>query len=219
MGVPTNDEKTYPDSVVNSLLNEDEFLAAVEATVSLASSENPTIETRDIAIMFHLGVLCYIQGVQLAVNRYTKDGLINSKSVSPIQRQITAILYAQTRWEFAETYCRTMLNIDINPIGLLVVLKRIAEDGPNDDILDKAVDAAARIIEERAENEVAEIGKIETPEITIDTEHESGFVPELFKLLDKLGTFHVDRRKYETHEQQKLHDKILEIYRRMTKTK
>lgn len=48
----------YPDELSDALLNEHEFLVAVEQTVSIAKETTTNEEDCNLAIMFHLGVLC-----------------------------------------------------------------------------------------------------------------------------------------------------------------
>lgn len=209
----------YPDEKDDSLLNEREFLTAVESTISIAKAEIADGEARDLAILFHLGVLCYIQGVQLAVENLKRDGKLNDPSVSRIDRQVLSILCAQTRWEFADTYCRTMLEMTINPVGLLIVLKHIADEQEDDSDgeLAQAVDVAAHIIEEKAQGELASVESRSMPEnITTITADET-LVKEFFDLLEEIGTFYADRDKYETEEQKELHDRVVAAYQQIAK--
>lgn len=209
----------YPDELSDALLNEHEFLVAVEQTVSIAKEATTNEEECNLAIMFHLGVLCYIQGIQLAVENLKREGKLNDASVSSVDRQVMAILCGQTRWEFAEAYCKNLLGVQINPIGLLVVLKRISSDdsGENDKVLSEAVDEAARIIESQAKGDLASIGKPpETIPADIGINLESELIPTFFSLLEEIGTFYIDRDKYETDEQRELHDKIISIYQKIS---
>jgi len=217
MEQPAKSNKPYPDEVNNNLLNESEFLLAVEEIVSIAVSENAEESDQGIAIMFHLGVLCYIQGVQLAVENLKRDGKINDANISRVQRQLLAVLCAQTRWEFAETYCKNMLKLELNPLGLLVVLKHISSEntGDTDAELAEAVDQAATIIEDKAKGELASVSTPpQVPDIGINLN--SDLIPEFFKLLEKIGTFYMDRDKYETDEQKELHDRIVAIYQKIS---
>lgn len=219
MESPNTNRTLYPDEVESKLMDEHEFLLAVEATVSIATAENPGQSERDLAIIFHLGVLCYIQGVQLAVENLKRYGKLNDQSISHVERQVMSILCAQTRWEFAETYCKTMLNVQISPIGLLIVLKHIANDNTSesDAALAEAVEQASHILEEKAKGELASVKRARF----IGTDHplikaDAGLVREFFTLLEEIGTFYMDRDKYETDEQKELHDRIVAVYQKIT---
>lgn len=219
MDAVDKDLQRYPDELSDALLNEHEFLVAVEKTVSIAKETTSSDDERDVAIMFHLGVLCYIQGVQLAVENLKREGRLNDETVSHVDRQVMAILCGQTRWEFAEAYCKNLLNVQINPIGLLVVLKHIAGEnsGDGDKVLSAAVDEAAKIIESQAKGDLASIGKPQdVAPVNVGVNLESELIPTFFSLLEQIGTFYIDRDKYETDEQRKLHDEIISIYQKIS---
>lgn len=219
MGTNKQEVAIYPDDRISTLLTEHEFLLAVEETASLAAANNSSANDRDTAIMFHLGVLCYIQGMILAVENFKREGRLNDPTLSKEERCLTAILCAQTRWEFAEVYCKNMLNLQINPIGLLIVLKRIAMDGSGEDdaAMSSAVDKASHILEQKAKGDLACISaQKDGVDQELEINAEPNDISEFFALLEKIGTFYMDRTKYETDEQRELHDQIISIYRKIT---
>lgn len=215
-----DDQSTrYPDDTVECLLSPDMFLLAVERVISIATKENQDDTDRATAILFHLGLLCYIQGMHQTAEDLVKENKLHDKSITAFDREVLAVKNGQRRWELAETYCKDALEIDLSPIGMLVVLKRMAIDdgsGNTNEPLAKAVDHVATELENCAKNEADKLHKnkdtSEYPEITIK---EPDLIPEFFSMLEDIGTLHFDRDKYKNPSDLEKHDHIMALYKRI----
>ena len=194
--------------------NNAEILAVAETLIQQAQDEYKNEEARASAILANLVVLCYSQGMNATCHK----GIDKFTCIDDIFADVIA--EAQMRWEWIITYCRDVLSIDLHPLAMLFVLQFITSS-KNDPYAPHVLEGIARV-NKRLDEKIAEDVKVADAESDPEIENFDGctatLVVEYFSLLEKLGTFHRDRDRYETEEQKKLHDRIVAIYHRIGRT-
>lgn len=215
MHMEMENQTKYPDEIIDCLIDEKVFLLAVEQTITLADQLNCDDSDRAMAVLAHLAMLCYIQGMCKTVDELTSTGKLKDASITPSERELMVVRNGQSRWEFAKLYCKDTLNVDLHPLGMLVVLKRLAiddESGSKNEALSDAVDTVAAELESIAKKELEEV-QARTSE-TLQAVHvkNPSLIPEFFRSLEDIGTFNFDRSKYDNDSDRAKHDRIMELY-------
>ena len=164
-------------------------------------------------IMGILPECCLSQGAHEARER------IKESPVTDEDRQRVMSLTIETamrRWYTAIDLIRAHEVADVPSGAFIAMLGTIALES-KDRFLERAViDHIDVMIAEAKDNLVLE-NPVPVPDIDSYDGDDRKLMFECMNLLSKLGTFHMDRRKYETDEQRTLHDRITAICRHLTK--
>lgn len=182
---------TFDENKYNELSDERVIMNWADINIDLLRSDNEEL------FITNLGELCIKLGF--------KDGFTGTKSVGsytdpasrlgPVYRSIK---HADVLWEYACAHVKSMYSLDLQRLGVLMLLYMTPYEEPYRDIITRAIATYTEDLDHISDHTAKE--------------SQIPLLKRYFNIFQTLGTYRTDPDQYSTETERELHKELLDIY-------